>query len=35
VVADGWTGHACIDARTLRPTRMPSWLAEAIASVEG
>ena len=35
VVADGWTGHACIDARTLRPTRMPSWLADAIASVEG
>lgn len=34
VVADGWTSHACIDSRTLRPVRMPSWLIEAIASVE-
>src|SRR5262245_64491604 len=34
VVADGWTGHACVDARTFRPTRMPSWLAEAVASAE-
>ena len=34
VVADGWTGHACVDARTLRPTRVPPWLAEAIARVE-
>jgi acyl-CoA thioester hydrolase len=34
LVADGWTAHACVDARTLRPTRMPTWLAEAIASVE-
>ena len=35
VVADGWTGHACVSADTLRPTRMPTWLAEAIAGVEG
>lgn len=35
IVADGWTSHACVDARTLRPTRMPAWLAEGIASVEG
>jgi acyl-CoA thioester hydrolase len=34
IVADGWTGHACVDAKTLRPTRMPAWLAEGIASVE-
>jgi acyl-CoA thioester hydrolase len=34
VVADGWTAHACVDARTLRPTRMPAWLAEGIAAVE-
>lgn len=34
-VADGWTAHACVDATTLRPTRMPAWLAEGIAAVEG
>lgn len=34
IVADGWTSHACVDARTLRPTRMPSWLVEGIAAVE-
>ena len=34
-IADGWTGHACVSADTLRPTRMPTWLAEAIAEVEG
>jgi acyl-CoA thioester hydrolase len=33
-VADGWTAHACVNAATLRPTRMPAWLAEGIASVE-
>ena len=33
-VADGWTKHACVDARTLRPTRMPVWLVEGIAAVE-
>jgi acyl-CoA thioester hydrolase len=33
-VADGWTAHAVVDARTLRPTRMPAWLADAIASAE-
>jgi acyl-CoA thioester hydrolase len=35
VVADGWTAHACVNARTLRPTRMPAWLAAAIAEAEG
>jgi len=34
LVADGWTAHACVDATTLRPVRMPSWLAEAIRSAE-
>jgi acyl-CoA thioesterase FadM len=35
LVADGWTNHACVDAQTLRPTRLPPWLAEAIARAEG
>jgi acyl-CoA thioester hydrolase len=34
VIADGWTSHACVDARTLRPTRIPSALAAAIATAE-
>jgi acyl-CoA thioester hydrolase len=34
VVADGWTQHAFVDRETLRPTRFPAWLAEAIAEVE-
>jgi acyl-CoA thioester hydrolase len=34
ILADGWTSHACINAKTLRPTRMPEWLAEAIAKLE-
>jgi acyl-CoA thioester hydrolase len=34
-IAEGWTAHACVDATTLRPTRMPAWLAEGIAAVEG
>jgi acyl-CoA thioesterase FadM len=34
IVADGWTSHACVNAATLRPTRMPSWLAEGIATLE-
>jgi acyl-CoA thioester hydrolase len=33
-IAEGWTGHACVDAKTLRPTRMPTWLSEGIASFE-
>ena len=33
-IADGWTAHATVDARTLRPTRIPTWLLEAIASAE-
>jgi acyl-CoA thioester hydrolase len=34
VVADGWTSHACVDAKTLRPTRIPQALADAIARAE-
>jgi acyl-CoA thioester hydrolase len=34
LVADGSTGHACIDARTLRPTRVPEWLRAAIVTAE-
>ena len=33
-IADGETAHACVDARTFVPTRVPSWLAEAIAKAE-
>ena len=34
-IADGWTAHACVDAKTLRPLRVPEWLADAIRSAEG
>jgi acyl-CoA thioester hydrolase len=30
LVAEGWTAHACVDAATHRPTRVPAWLAAAI-----
>src|SRR5207253_5275456 len=33
-IADGWTAHACVDAKTLRPTRIPPVLAEAISKAE-
>lgn len=33
-IADGWTGHACVEANTFRPTRVPDWLVEAIAEAE-
>ena len=35
VVADGHTEHACVDAITFRPTRVPDWLADAIRAAEG
>lgn len=31
-VADGWTAHACVEAATFRPTRVPGWLMEALAT---
>jgi acyl-CoA thioester hydrolase len=34
LLADGWTAHATVDAGSLRPTRVPDWLREAIASAE-
>jgi acyl-CoA thioester hydrolase len=34
LVADGHTEHACVDAITFRPTRVPAWLAEAIRAAE-
>jgi acyl-CoA thioester hydrolase len=33
-LAEGWTLHACVDAVTHRPTRVPDWLVEKIASAE-
>ncbi|HJV29337.1 MAG TPA: thioesterase family protein [Gaiellaceae bacterium] len=33
-IADGETAHACVHAATFLPTRVPSWLAEAIAKAE-
>jgi acyl-CoA thioester hydrolase len=33
-IADGWTRHACVDAVTHRPTRVPVWLADEIAATE-
>jgi acyl-CoA thioester hydrolase len=33
-IADGWTRHACVDATTHRPRRVPEWLVEAIATAE-
>jgi acyl-CoA thioester hydrolase len=29
-LADGWTVHGTVDATTLRPTRTPAWLSEAL-----
>ena len=34
LVADGYTEHACVDAKTLRPTRVPDWLSSAVAAAE-
>lgn len=34
LIADGSTGHACTDAHTLRPTRVPRWLVDEIAAAE-
>ena len=34
LVADGHTSHATVDRETYRPTRVPSWLAEALATAE-
>jgi acyl-CoA thioester hydrolase len=34
LMAEGYTSHACVDAATLAPTRVPDWLKDAIASAE-
>ena len=34
LIADGWTAHATVDAGSFRPTRVPTWLREAIVSAE-
>jgi len=34
VIADGWTAHATVDGATLRPTRVPDWLRDAIVSAD-
>jgi acyl-CoA thioester hydrolase len=34
LIAEGSTGHACADARTLRPTRVPAWLIDEITTAE-
>jgi acyl-CoA thioester hydrolase len=34
VVADGWTAHACVDAATMRPTRIPDWLLSCLSDAE-
>ncbi|MGH2932891.1 MAG: acyl-CoA thioesterase [Gaiellaceae bacterium] len=34
VLADGWTNHACVDAHTFAPIRVPAWLADAITAAE-
>jgi acyl-CoA thioester hydrolase len=33
-IAEGETVHACVDAVTHRPTRVPAWLVEAIERAE-
>jgi acyl-CoA thioesterase FadM len=33
-IADGWTSHATVDARTFAPTRVPEFLSAAIAAAE-
>ncbi|MBA2567965.1 MAG: acyl-CoA thioesterase [Actinobacteria bacterium] len=33
-VAVGWTTHACVSVGDHRPTRVPTWLAEAITQAE-
>ena len=33
-IAEGWTAHACVDAASFRPIRLPDWLLGALASAE-
>jgi acyl-CoA thioester hydrolase len=34
LLAEGWTAHACVDAQTLRPVRLPEWLLETLQGLE-
>jgi len=34
LMAEGYTAHACVDSATLKPTRVPDWLRDAIDRVE-
>jgi acyl-CoA thioester hydrolase len=34
LLAEGWTTHACVSVGDHRPTRVPDWLAQAIAEAE-
>ena len=34
LMADGYTNHACVDSATLKPTRVPDWLRDAITRIE-
>lgn len=34
LMADGYTEHACVDAQTLRPVRVPQWLSAAVSAAE-
>jgi acyl-CoA thioester hydrolase len=33
-IAEGSTAHACVDASSLQPTRVPDWLRHEISSAE-
>jgi acyl-CoA thioester hydrolase len=34
LVATGRTVHACVDADTLRPVRLPAWVVEALRHLQ-
>jgi acyl-CoA thioester hydrolase len=34
LIAEGHTEHACVNAATMRPTRTPAWLVDAISAAE-
>jgi acyl-CoA thioester hydrolase len=34
LVAEAYSRHAAVDRETYRPTRLPSWLLEALATAE-
>ena len=34
LIASGFTEHACLDKRSLRPVRVPDWVRAAIESVD-